>query len=164
MDDVKIVDENAIINSLYQRKKEGVQQMRTSLLACTEDNNISVKYAIQNVTAMRVYHQLTRIVQYLELMDKLEQKLYESIDSAIENTEGSDPAAWLQLLAIQEKLQKNMIESHKMLQPYLDIQEFTAVDLARPETDTPVSSIMSPESRDRLRSSAQAVLIELKAN
>ena len=56
-----------------------------------------------------------------------------------------------------------MIESHKLLQPYLDIQEFSIADLSDSTQETPITShIMSPEDRDRLRSKAQAVLYQLE--
>lgn len=57
-----------------------------------------------------------------------------------------------------------MIESHKLLQPYLDIKEFSVVDLVPQDTTSTSSSQlnMKSEDRDRLRSTAQQVLIELK--
>lgn len=151
-------------NPLYKKQKEDVAKMRTSLLACTEDNGVSVRHAIESITAMRIYHQLTRIIRYLEVMDKLEDKLYESIDFTVRNVSASDPTTWMALLNIQERLQKTMIDSHKLLQPYLDIKDFNAVDLVASAEDargTP-KLVMDSEIRDRLRVSAQAVLTELK--
>ena len=151
------------MNPLYKKQREGVAKMRTSLLACTEDNGVSVRHAIESITAMRVYHQLLRIIRYLEVMDKLEDKLYDSIDSTIDRVSARDPTTWMALLDIQERLQKNMIASHKLLEPYLDIQDFTAIDLTSAEdAQTPAALIMDSEIRDRLRTSAQAVLTELK--
>ena len=57
-----------------------------------------------------------------------------------------------------------MIESHKLIQPYLDIKEFSVVDLV-PQESTAASSTqfnMKSEDRDRLRSNAQQVLLQLK--
>lgn len=160
---IKTVDGNTVLNPLYQRQKEDVCKMRTSLLACTDVNGGSTRQALQNITAMRVYHQLMRIIRYTELMDKLEDKLYSCIDSAIDSASSSDPTTWMMLLNIQEKLQKSMIESHKLLQPYLDIKEFTVVELAPDDIDTAKSdSLLSPEERDSVRSKAQSLMLELK--
>ncbi len=164
--DIKTVDDsdNRITDSLYQRQKENVSKMRASLLSCTDESGVSTRHAIQSITTMRIYHQLTRIIRYLELMDKLEVKLYESIEYSIETANKAEPTTWMALLTIQEKLQKTMIESHKLLQPYLDIQEFSVVDLTT--SDGEVSNhtqIMNPEDRDRLRSTAQTVLQQLQS-
>lgn len=162
--DIKTVDEpNALItDALYKKQKENVSKMRTALLSFTDDNGVSARQAIQGITGMRIYHQIIRIIRFTELMDKLEAKLYESIDYTVNNADVSDINTMAMLMATQEKLQKSMIDSHKLLQPYLDIQEFTIADLAESGQDTPVQSqIMNPEDRDRLRSKAQAVLYEL---
>lgn len=164
--DIKTVDDSRLLDPLYQRQKEGVAKMRTSLLAYTEENGVSTRQALESITAMRVYHQLTRIVKYLELMDKLENKLYESIEYSIDNSSSSDPTTWAALLNIQAQLQKSMIESHKLIQPYLDIQDFGVVELA-PQADTSTNNnttfAMSSEARDSLRSKAQNVLLELQS-
>ena len=57
-----------------------------------------------------------------------------------------------------------MIESHKLLQPYLDIKEFSVVDLVPQESTASSGSQlnMNSEDRDRLRSNAQQVLLQLK--
>lgn len=161
---IKTVDDcNPLLDPLYKRQKEGVAKMRTSLLAYTEENGVSTRQALESITAMRVYHQLTRIVKYLEVMDKLEAKLYESIEYSIDTAQSSDPSTWMGLLNIQERLQKSMIESHKLLQPYLDIRDFGVVELA-PQEDTvnAATVIMKPEERDSLRSKAQSILLQLQ--
>lgn len=161
--DIKTLDGSTVITDpIYKKQKEGVAKMRTSLLACADDGGVSARQAIQNITAMRVYHQLMRIIKYLEMMDKLEAKLYESLDSTIENAE-TDVATMLMLISIQSKLQKNMIESHKLLEPYLNLQELTMMDLAPQDSElTGDTVLMKSEERDRLRSTAQAVLTQLK--
>lgn len=164
MDDIKTVDSSEIVyDPVYQRQKEGVAKMRTSLLACTDENGITIRGTIESITAMRIYHQMMRIIKYTELMDKIEDKLYKSIDNLID-TAPNDTQTLIQLLTIQERLQKSMIESHKLLQPYLDIKEFSVVDLVPQDTTSTSSSQlnMKSEDRDRLRSTAQQVLIELK--
>lgn len=158
---IKTVDDNTMLNPLYQRQKEDVSKMRTSLLACTDENGVSTRQALQNITAMRVYHQLMRIIRYTELMDRLEDKLYSCIDSAIDSAESSDPATWMALLNIQERLQKSMIESHKLLQPYLDIKEFTVVELTPDSSNDDSADILTPEARDGIRSKAQSIMLEL---
>lgn len=163
--DIKTVDGSSLIDKvdpLCQRQREGVAKMRTSLLACTDESCISTRQAIQSITAMRIYHQLARIVKYLELMDKLENKMYAAIEYTVDTASESDSNTWVQLVALQERLQKSMIESHKMLQPYLDLQEFSMVDLVSQETESPTSVIMSSEARDKLRTNAQAILTQLQ--
>lgn len=164
MSDLKTVDgSTTILDPLYQKQKEGVAKMRTSLLACSEDV-VTTKQAIQNITTMRVYHQIVRIIKYIEIMDKLEDKLYASIDATIDNANEDSPSTWMMLLNIQERLQKTMIESHKLLQPYLDIQEFSVVDLtAQSVNESSSPTILNADSRDKIRSSAQAALLALGA-
>ena len=166
MDDIKTVDyskDGFNLDPLYKKQKEGVAKMRASLLACSDNGSMTMLSAIQNITAMRIYHQLTRIIRYTELMDKLEAKLYESIDNTLDNMNSNDPSTWMMLLKAQEQLQKTMIESHKLLQPYMDVQEFTVVELANSSSsnETVQKIALSPEDRDRLRNKAQSVLQEL---
>ena len=98
------------------------------------------------------------------IMDKLEDKLYSSIDATIDNANENSPSTWMMLLNIQERLQKTMIESHKLLQPYLDIQEFSIVELtAQSVDDNSRPMILNADSRDKIRSSAQAALEALQA-
>ncbi len=143
--------------------------MRTSLLSCLNDETGSLSSrAINTITVLRVYHQLARIIRYLDLMDKLEEKLYESIEYKLDHADLSDGDTMMTLLQIQERLQKSMIESHKLLQPYMDLQDMSVVDLMsststiEATTDNPIR-VMSPESRDRIRTSAQNLLSELGA-
>lgn len=162
--DIKTVDEpnTLITDDLYKKQKENVSKMRTALLSFTDENGVSARRAIQGITGMRIYHQIIRIIRFTELMDKLEAKLYESIDYTIDSSDVHDVETLSLLINIQGRLQKSMIESHKLLQPYLDIQEFTIADLADSGQEAPVTAqIMNPEDRDRLRSKAQAVLYEL---
>lgn len=160
---IKTVDDTTILDPLYQKQKENLCKMRTALVSCASDTGVSTSQAMQSITTMRVYHQLVRIVKYLELMDKLEAKLYESIEYQIDTSSPDDPGTLVALMQIQTNLQKTMIESHKLLEPYLDLQEFNVVDLIPVQHDTNTSpvQVMSPEDRDKLRSSAQAVLLQL---
>jgi len=133
------------------------------------DNGSITSRAINNITALRIYHQIARIIKYLDLMDKIEDKLYESIERNIDNMNPDSIDTMEVLLDIQTKLQKSMIESHKLLQPYMDLQDMSIVDLvavstADEESSNSEISLLPPESRDRIRSSAQSLLSELRQN
>lgn len=148
---------------LYSRQREDVAKMRASLLACSDDSVTSTR-ALQNITVLRVYHQVSRIIRYLEMMDKIEDKLYETLNYRLDNMDVESPTAWMTLITIQEKLQRNLIESHKLLQPYLNVEEFSLQSLM-PATTSVVESgaaaILPKDSRDKLRQSAQQVLAAL---
>ena len=167
MADLKTVEDsdcNRIQDQRLTFQKEGVERMRTSLLSCTLENSNDAKAAIQQVTILRIYHQISRIIRYLDLMDKLEDKLYESIEYTIDKSPAGNPSTWFQLLRIQETLQKNMIESHKLLQPYMDLTDFTIPELVNSQRSADPETMLIPsESRDKLRTSAQAILVELEA-
>lgn len=167
MDDLKTVEDKGIakFDPLRIQQHEGVARMRASLLACSMDDPSSVKAAINQVTVLRIYHQVTRIVRYLDLMDKLEDKLYASMECTIENAAETNPSTWMMLLRAQEKLQELMISSHKMLQPYLDLEEFSITEMMPAAEDNNPTKLMLDESqRDKIRNSAQAVLIQLNAS
>ena len=158
-------DRNNYLNPIYSKQQESVAKMRTELLASTDDNAVTLRHALQNITAMRIYHQMTRIIKYTELMDKLEEKLYQSIEDTIDSSSSADPTTWIALLGIQERLQKNMVESHKLLQPYLNVQEFSVVDLmntAQADNGDEYSLALPAHSRDNIRIKAQAILSQLE--
>lgn len=164
MDDIKTVDSSEVVyDPTYQRQKEGVAKMRTSLLACTEENGVSIRNTIEAITAMRIYHQLMRIIKYTEMMDKLEDKLYRSIDIVLDNNP-DDAATMLMLLKIQEQLQKSMIDSHKLLQPYLDLRNFFNLEVVESTSTgpSPIQLEMKAEERDRLRANSQQVIQQLR--
>lgn len=168
MDDSKTVrsdtlEEINVIDPLYGKQQKDVANMRASLLACNENDPQSTRIALHNITVMRVYHQLSRIIRYTDMMDKLEDKLYESIDKSLDEMDTDNPSTWLTLLGIQEKLQKCMIESHKLLEPYLSIEDFAEMQTIEvPQQQSFGAMIMEQESRDKLRESAQAVLAALE--
>lgn len=159
---IETVDNSNIIeNPIIAKQKEDVARMRTSLLSCSKENGISTMRAIQDITVMRVYHQLTRIIRYTEMMDKLEDKLYAALDYQLDNAEVSDPNTLAMLMGIQTNLQKAMIESHKLLQPYMDLQDFSVVDLVHTteDVDNPITQkLITSESRDKIRYAAQNVI------
>lgn len=147
---------------LVSKQREDVAKMRASLLCCSDDP-FSASNAIRNITVLRIYHQLNRIIRYLEMMDKIEDKLYRSIDSTLETLEDDDPTTWMRLITLQEKLQKNLIESHKLLEPYLDIPDLH-VDEISPKVIESIDNsqnLLDKDARDRIRTSAQQVLSAL---
>lgn len=145
---------------LRQKQKEDVAAMRTSLLASHMDPSLTTT-SMKNIAVLRVYHQMNRIIQYTELMDKLEAKLYEALDYQIEHGDVTRPTTWMQLLHVQEQLQKNMIESQKLLQPFLDLTEYTADNAEVIDTQAENTIALNANSREKLRNSARAVLHQL---
>lgn len=152
-------------DSLYTKQREDVANMRASLLSCNGVDPYSTQIALRNITVMRVYHQISRIIRYTEMMDKIENKLYHSIERSLENMNEGSPSTWMTLLGIQEKLQKCMIDSHKLLQPYLDSEIFSNVVIDSPHEPQQsfATMLIDQESRDKIRSSAQTVLAALNS-
>ena len=163
MDNIKTVDDgNYLLDNLYSSQKEGVSKMRASLLASSADNPTSMVHAIRSITVMRIYHQLTRIIKYTEMMDKIEAKLYESVDAQLDDMD-NNLATVAVLVKLQSDLQKSMIESHKLLEQYMNKDIFNTVDLVpEPEVESNVISLNS-EKRDSIRTKAQLLLEELNA-
>lgn len=154
-----VTSEAELLDPLYMKQQQDVAAMRASLLAFNSGDPTSARLAIQKITAMRFYHQLSRIIRYTDMMDKIEAKLYESIDRSLERMNSDSPATWMSLLQIQERLQKSMIESQKLLQPYLDLESLSFVEVPQAAQEVSFGAmLMEQESRDRLRTSAQAVL------
>lgn len=151
---------------LYTEQTRYVEQMRDNLLSFNKSDPNSAVKAIQNITILRVYHQLSRIIRYTELMDKLEDKMYESIDSSLDSMQPEDASTWVRLAALQEKLQKSMIESHKLLEPYLNLEALSVVESQHADESPDqsfTSIILDQQSREKLRSSAQEVLAALQS-
>lgn len=154
------------VDLIYAKQKEDVAKMRAALLSCSSENLSTpiAKRVLTNITAMRIYHQISRIIRYTELMDKLEAKLYESLESTIDKLDSESMLSWKILIDVQEKLQKNMIESHKLLQPYMELQDIQVIDLIPDATTTEenvASMLISQDSREKIRSAASSVLAML---
>ena len=148
---------------LYTSQLNDVADMRSQLLAIDKNDPGSARKALQNITILRVYHQISRIIRYTELMDKIEDKIYNSIEMNLDQMDDADPVTFLRLMNVQEKLQKSMIESHKLLEPYLDFENLNVVDVT-PQQDpsqTFTAMILDQESREKIRTSAQQVLSAL---
>ena len=155
--------ENNQKDPLTAMQKESTSRMRSALLSLSVENATSVKTTIQQVTVLRIYHQLVRIVKYLDLMDKLEDRLYASIDLQLQSMDIFDSTTMQQLLIVQTQLQKSMIESHKLLQPYLEIENLSIGELMPDTTSETTTSIIPEVSREKLRIAAQTVLKELES-
>lgn len=163
-DPVETVDSTTqVISSdpIYKKEQDLVSQMRTHLLMSNDGDPKSVKSAIQNVLVLRLYHNVTRITRFLDEMDKIEDKLYASIDASMANMEDTNPATWMSLLQIQERLQKTMVESQKLLEPYFNSKiDLGILDIPKDEVeeDSFTSKILDQNSREKIRTSAQQLL------
>lgn len=155
-------DETKTVSSgldLYVNQCSDVSKMKTSLLSCNKADPDSARKAIQYITVQRVYHQMSRIIRYTELLDKIEDKMYESIEMDLNNMDSADPMTWKTLLTLQSKLQESMIESHKLLEPYLKMETLTTIELPKDDpNDTFTAMIVDQQSREKLRTAAQEVL------
>lgn len=159
-------NETKSFNPILSKQHEDVAKMQASLLSCTDNPETAVK-SIQQITVLRVYHQVARIVRYLEMMDKIEEKLYDAIDFTLKSTPTNSVATMMMLLNIQERLQRNIIDSHKLLQPYISLDDSLEMLAPITSTKTPelpgTSSILPKDSRDRIRNIAQGIIDELKS-
>lgn len=161
MDDVKTVDGGQLLDPLLQEQKSNVAHMRTALLSCSADPS-SAPVALQNITVLRIYHQVARIIRYLDLMDRLEAKLYASIEARMDRMRDEDMTTFVTLMNIQTQLQKNMIESQKLLEPYMQVAETVqSMQIKDAGTDNPMTMILDKDSRDNVRLAAQNILAEL---
>ena len=151
------------MDPLIAKQREDVARMRTSLLACDANPQLATT-ALKNVTVLQVYHQISRIIRYTELCDKLESKLYESMDSMIDRLDTDSNLTINALLNAQERLQKLMIDSNKMLAPFLDMTSYiesVRVDDASEDTAPKATIALDATRREKLRNSAKQVLLEL---
>ena len=162
MSDFKTVDVRTVSASpdaLYDKKQEDVAKMRASLLACS-DRPEDIANTVKKITVLRVVHQVSRIISYLDMMDRIEEKLYSAIDASIDDLDIQDLSSWGILLNLQERLQENMINSHRLLEPYLKLKDVNMLDITTLDeiSDESGDSYLPRESRDKLRNSAQEVL------
>lgn len=146
--------------SLLVEQMNDVSNMRSALLSFPKSDPQAAVKAIRNVTLLRVYHQVERIVRYTEMCDKIEDRMYQSINAKLDNTSPDDESLWYTLLGIQDKMQKIMIESHKLLEPYLSLEQLQALEVPQQAdpADSFTSMILDQESREKVRTSAQQVL------
>lgn len=169
-DELKTVEESGqleptdtFVDPLLKEQRMQAEQMRSALLTCKKNDITSAKVALQNIAVLQVYHQVARIIRYTEVMDRLEDKLYDSIDMNLAEMDEADPNTMLVLLKVQSQLQESMVMSQKLLEPYMNIN---LEDIAPPvdinEETSFGAAIIPKESRNIIRNGAQALLTELR--
>lgn len=155
------------LSPLRKAMRESTERMQTALLAASMDNPGSVAAAMRQVTLLRAHHQVLRIVKFLQLMDEVEEKMYESIELDMATMDLTESSTWSTLLALQTKLQQNIIESNKLLAPYLEMDKYPLFqEIAEEglviEADAEVIDI-SADKRNQLRETATLVLEDLQS-
>ena len=150
------------VDPLLKEQKMYVDQMRSALISCNKTDLNSTKRAIQNITVMRIYHQIARIIKFTEMMDLLEDKLYESMIANIGEMDSYDPATLLTLMKVQAQLQETMVQSQLLIKPYLEMDIESIAPPQEFEETSFGAAIISQESRNNIRNGAQALLTELR--
>lgn len=154
--------DDSLVNPLLREQTEQAAQMRDALLSCRKSDVTSAKVALQNIAVLQVYHQIARIIRYTETMDRLEDKLYASIDANLSSMDDFDPNTMILLTKIQSDLCKSMVLSQDMLKPYMNIDIESLLPPVDANDDTAFSTAIIPkESRNAIRNGAQALLTEL---
>lgn len=160
MNNLKTVENSmSIQQNLIQEQHKDVEQMRDQLLY-SKLNPKDVSTSLKNITLLRAYHQLSRIIRYTEMMDKIEEKLYESIENRLDSIDVNNSSSWMTLITMQERLMDNMLQSQKLLQPVIDLSEYTIVD---EDNSSTTSLSLDASRREKLRTSAREVLLQLNA-
>lgn len=146
--------------ALFTQQCNDVAEMRTTLLSFDRKDPNAARKAIQNVTILRVYHQLERIVRYTEMIDKIEDRIYQSIDAKLDNSDPDDEDIWYSLIPMAERLQKMMIDSHKLLEPYLAAESLAALEVPQEidPTTSFTSMLLEQESREKVRTGVQELM------
>ena len=154
-----------LVNPILREQVEQAAQMRDALLVCRQSNLRTAKGALQNIAVLQVYHQVARIIRYTEVMDRLEDKLYSSIDANLSQMDDFDPATMMMLVKVQGDLMKSMVLSQELLKPYMDIDLEALAPMKDVTEDSSFGAALIPkESRNAIRSGAQALLTELTKN
>lgn len=155
--------DDSLVDPLLKEQQAQAAQMRDALLSCKKNDITSAKIALQNIAVLQVYHQVARIIRYTEVMDRLEDKLYASIDANLAQMDEFDPATMMMLVKIQGDLQKSMVMSQELLKPYLDIDLASIAPPVEVNEETSFGAAIIPkESRNAIRNGAQALLTELR--
>lgn len=146
--------------SLTIAQHNDVQEMRNQLLSFDKKDSQAARKAVQNITILRFYHQLERIVRYTELIDKIEDRMYQSIELKLQNSDPDDEELWFTLIPMQERLQRMMIESHKLLEPYLSPELLAPLEVPKEEDPAKsfTSMILDQESREKVRTGVQQLM------
>lgn len=157
MSDVVNCNDNA---ALFVQQTNDVQSMRDQLMTFNRRDPAAARKALQNVTLLRVYHQLERIVRYTDMMDRIEDSIYQSIDMKLQNADPYDEDLCYKLIPLAERLEKMMIDSHKLLEPYLNFEQLNALEV-EPEQDPAnsfTSMLLEQESREKVRTGVQQLM------
>lgn len=159
-------------NAIFKKQKQYTQEMRSSMLSCMESDSFSVKNTMSKILALRVYHQIARIIRYTEEMDKIEQKLYQVVDLTLDKMDPmfideNTQACLSTLMHLQQKLQQSMIDSQKLLDPYLTMDSLWYVEV--PSEDVAMEGsedvkLLSQDSRQKIRKGAQEALAALNSS
>lgn len=146
--------------SLTIAQHNDVQEMRNQLLSFDKKDSQAARKAVQNITILRFYHQLERIVRYTELIDRIEDRMYQSIELKLQNSDPDDEELWFTLIPMQERLQRMMIESHKLLEPYLSPELLAPLEVPKEEDPAKsfTSMILDQESREKVRTGVQQLM------
>lgn len=152
----------SFVDPLLKEQKNQVEQMRATLLSFDKNDSNSAKKAVQKITVLRIYHQIARIIKFTEMMDLLEDKLYESMIANIGEMDSFDPATVMMLMKFQSQLQETMVQSQMLIKPYLDMDIEAIAPPQELEETSFGAAIISQESRNNIRTGAQALLTELK--
>lgn len=150
------------VDPLLKEQQSLVEQMRSTMVLFNKSDANSATRAVRNITVMRVYHQISRIIKFTEMMDLLEDKIYESVIANMGEMDSYDPATMMTLLKVQSQLQETMIQSQLLLKPYLDLDIEALAPPPELEETSFGATIISQESRNNIRTGAQALLTELK--
>lgn len=156
--------DNTSLDLLYSQQKQDIVNMRSALLDCNRTDAKSVKSAMRNILVMRIYHQLARIIKFTEEMDKIEAKMYRELDNQLADASWVGMEALIPLITIQERLQKVMIESQKLLDPYLNMDELMMIDVESQaeQDDSYGAKLLDQASRQTIRENAQHILCMLE--
>lgn len=156
-----VVADNTVDPLLVEQQAQAAQ-MRAALLTCRGSDITSAKVALQNIAVLQIYHEVGRIIRFLEQMDRLEDKLYDCIDMNISGMDSADPATMMMLLKVQGDLYKTMVLSQELLKPYMNIDLAAIAPPRDVNDDTSFGAALLPkESRNIIRNGAQALLTEL---
>ena len=162
-DNTSIDTPETFVDPLLKEQKQQAAQMRDALLTCKKNDITSAKIALQNIAILQVYHQVSRIIRYTEMMDRIEDKLYDSIDMNLAEMDEADPNTMILLLKVQSQLQESMVLSQKLLEPYMNIDLASIAPPVEINEETSFGAAIIPkESRNAIRNGAQALLTELR--
>ena len=155
--------DSGLVDPLLREQTEQATQMRDALLTCRKNDITSAKVALQNIAVLQVYHQVARIIRFTEMMDRLEDKLYASIEANLAQMDEFDPATMLMLTKVQADMMKTMAISKDVLQPFTDLDlDAIAPPVPVDDEDSFGAAILPKESRNAIRNGAQALLTELR--